>query len=289
MPAQKPRERKASSSNLPKVSVNTYYGNRGGQFSVHDSPFQKKRVVSASNKLLNKIIDILIVIVLVVCLIYSLLLNSKAKVITNDSTYRINAEYTSFVESRIKSIRNKNKITFDKEQLSKDIKKEYPEVVNVNVELPVLGQKSVIRIGVAKPAFFLSSEGSEYLIASNGVALGYKSNYKNPPSLITITDESGFEVAIGKKILSNKDILFLQTLNAELNRNKVSLKNLVLSRSPQEVNLYIADAKYYTKFFMGGDASLQTGQFLAARNAFKAQAPPSVYLDVRVAGKVYYK
>lgn len=289
MPELKPRQRKHSSISDTKVSVNTYYGNRGAQPSGKNSPFQKKQIKRSANRLVSRLIDVLIMIALITLLIYSLVLSSKAKVIVNNSTYHTSAEYSKFVDTVIPSFKNKNKITFDKDQLSKDIAGQYPEVMSVNIELPVFGQTPVVRINVAKPAFYLSSEGSEYLIAANGVALGYKDSYKSPPSLITIKDESGFKVAIGQKILSNNDILFLQTLNAELNRNKVSLKNLVLSRAPEEVNLYVDDAKYYTKFFMGGDATLQTGQFLAARNNFKTQTPPSTYLDVRVAGKVFYK
>jgi len=41
---------------------------------------------------------------------------------------------------------------------------------------------------------------------------------------------------------------------------------------------------------MGGDALVQTGQFLAARKEFDiSKKQPPEYLDVRVSGKIFYK
>jgi hypothetical protein len=78
-------------------------------------------------------------------------------------------------------------------------------------------------------------------------------------------------------------------LAAEIGRKQIPIKDMVLSRSPQEVDLYTNDYGYYTKFYMGGDAVIQAGQYLAARNSFNAVTAPQQYLDVRIAGKVFYK
>jgi hypothetical protein len=289
MPRETQSRRRQPKSNTPKINVNSYYGNRENIGSTSSSPFQKQATKKVRSHILAKIVDLAILLILVACLIYSLIVSPQAKVAVDLPIYHPLSEYASFSMSKLSGLENKNKITFNKERLAKDLIGEFPEIRNVNIELPIFGQKPVIRIYVAKPAFLLRSEGREYLLISNGVALGQKEDYKNLPSLITIDDESGYKITVGQKILSDNDILFLQTLNAQLNRRKVSLKNLVLSKSPQEVNLYTEDAKYYTKFYMGGDASLQAGQYLAAKNAFKSQPPPSTYLDVRVSGKIFYK
>lgn len=289
MPREIQSRRRQPRSNTPKINVNSYYGNRDNIGPANNSPFQKQPTKKVRSHILAKIVDWTILLILVTCLIYSLLVSPKAKVVVDLPIYHPTSEYTSFTMSKLTALENKNKITFNKERLAENLIAQFPEIRNVNIELPIFGQNPVIRIYVAKPAFLLRSEGREYLLVSNGVALGQKEDYKNLPSLITIDDESGYKATIGQKILSDNDILFLQTLNAQLNRSKISLKNLVLSKSPQEVNLYTEDAKYYTKFYMGGDATLQAGQYLAAKNAFKSQPSPSTYLDVRVSGKIFYK
>jgi hypothetical protein len=70
----------------------------------------------------------------------------------------------------------------------------------------------------------------------------------------------------------------------------VSIKSLTLPKSVQELDLHTSDRTYFVKFYLGGDALQQTGQFLAARHQFDiTNSQPAEYLDVRVAGKIFYK
>jgi hypothetical protein len=58
----------------------------------------------------------------------------------------------------------------------------------------------------------------------------------------------------------------------------------------QELDLRASDQSYYVKFYLGGDAMIQTGQYLAARQKFaQTKQQPGEYLDVRVSGKIFYK
>jgi hypothetical protein len=70
----------------------------------------------------------------------------------------------------------------------------------------------------------------------------------------------------------------------------VPISALSLPAVPEEIDLRASDQPYYVKFYMGGSAVLQTGQFLAARQHFKQTGQlPAQYLDARIAGKVFYK
>jgi len=284
---QQPSRRRESAA--PRVSVNSYYSNRATAPAEKSSPFQKAAVKRSATHFINKALDISLIAALLAAVIYTLMIKPQAKVILDDTTYHPAINYTYYINGKLAAFKNRNKITFDQEALIKDLESAFPEVNNANVELPVLGQKPVVRISVGKPAFFLSSAGQEYLISSNGVAVDYKNTYLKLPKLITVKDSSGYPAAKGKQILNTNDVNFLETLSAELNRKQIPVQELSLSKQPQEVDLYTTDYRYYTKFYMGGDAVIQAGQYLAARNKFNPATAPSEYLDVRVPGKIFYK
>jgi len=83
---------------------------------------------------------------------------------------------------------------------------------------------------------------------------------------------------------------FINTVIAQSKRANVPIVSFVLPNTAQEVDLRTSDKPYYVKFYLGGDALIQTGQFLAARHQFDAtNSQPSEYLDVRVAGKIFYR
>ena len=288
MKAKEPVNRRRP-GNVPgsRVDVNTYYNSRST--SASPSPFAKVQPKKVGRKLRVRAVDYLFFTGVAAFLILSLLVSSSSKVILNDTTYHQQKDYQAFINSQLGQLANRNKITFNEQNLKNSIIKAFPEVVKTSVELPILGQKPVITLAVAQPAFFISSAGSDYLLSANGVAVDLKSYYPKLTGLPTIEDQSGFQINKGRHVLSQQDINFLETLVAQLKNQHVPIKDVVLPKAPEEADLYTNDASYYTKFFMGGDSTLQTGQYLAARNNFKSQPAPSQYLDVRVAGKVFYK
>lgn len=288
MSKEAPRSRRSLVKSVPKVSVNSYYSNRSSESPVPASPFNRTKVKKSARRLFSRALDIVLVLVLLVCLGYSLVVKPSSKVILSNTTYHPAINYTYFINSQISSIKDRNKITFDQDGLINSLKTSFPEINTASIELPILGQRPIVRISVGTPAFFLSSGGNNYLISSNGVAVDYKNTYLKLPKLITVTDNSGFSISKGKQVLSSANVAFLQTLAAELSLKQIPIKNLVLSKSPEEIDLYTTDYSYYTKFFMGGDAVLQSGQYLAARNKFNPATGPATYLDVRVAGKIFY-
>jgi hypothetical protein len=277
--------KRATSS--PKVSVNAYYRSRENDSSI--SPFEGRKQKKATKKILIRSLDTVFFVVIVLGIIASLVVNPKSDVVVNDTTYHQKKEYADFINSKLGQFKNRNKITFDEASLDKAVMSAFPEVVSSSIELPIFGQKPVVNLDVAKPAFFIKANSDEYLLSSNGVAVDLRSYYPKLGALPTIDDASGFSITKGKRVLSQQDINFLETIVAEVRYQNVPLQKVVLPQSPEEADLYTTDSGYYTKFYMGGDAQSQVGQYLAARNNFKSNPPPSVYLDVRVNGKVFYK
>jgi hypothetical protein len=269
-----------------RVAVNAYYRARRG---IDNSPFDRSPTTKNIRRIFIRSLDILVIAILLVGLVYIMLVSNHPKVIVNDLTYHSTQDYQSFLTKHFGGLSNSNKITFDQGGLIALLRTSYPEIRNASVELPVFSRQPVFRLEVATPALFLNSQGNSYLINTNGVAVGFKNKYKNLTSLPEIVDQSGFDVKTGKQVLSSHDVEFILAVAKEMKVYNIPVKSLTIPNLAQQLNIYTADAPYYTKFFTGGDPAIQTAQMIAARHQFATAGGPSQYLDVRVSGKVFYK
>jgi len=200
------------------------------------------------------------------------------------------------LEEALKGLKNRNKLTFDKKGLTTELKQQFPEISNVTVELPLFGQVPSIRLSIAKPSLVLKgAEGTigaaeRLIVDAKGTLIGSQQNFPSVKDLPLITDETGFVANIGQPILSLSDVSFILNVLAQAEKAKVPIASLTLPKLAQELDLRTSDRNYFVKLYLGGDALLQAGQFLAARAQFdKQNSQPSQYLDVRVPGKIYFK
>ena len=97
---------------------------------------------------------------------------------------------------------------------------------------------------------------------------------------------------MGQLALSSQTVSFIQSVVYELQHQKVTYSRLVLPAGSQELDVYIEGQPYYVKFNIHDvtTAREQVGSYLAAMHYLKEQgAAPSSYVDVRVAGRAYYR
>jgi hypothetical protein len=269
-------------------TLNTYY--RTNSQDASPSPFKRKHRKSSPRKWLFGLADIILVCLLLAGLIYSLILRPQPKIQANDYSYHSSADYRAGIQPFFKAVKDNNKISFDEAAVVKSIEAKYPEVQNVRVELPFFSPEPTVWLYISKPAFKLSSGAKTYIVDSQGTIVAESKDLPQLTKLVSLNDQSGYPAAIGKPILSSSSVAFINTLSAQAKAAKVPIGQLALPPLALELDLRTQDQPYYVKFFMGGDALTQTGQFLAARQKFsKGQSPPSLYLDVRVNGKVFYK
>ncbi|HEY5550062.1 MAG TPA: hypothetical protein VIK37_02595 [Candidatus Saccharimonadales bacterium] len=259
------------------------------------SPFQRS---SQPNRrgFLSKTLDWLVIIIIAAGLIYSLLLRPDPIMAVSSLAYRSTDTYIQVTVKALADLKNRNKLTFDEAGLEANLKRKFPEISSVSVDLPLFGLKPTIHINVAQPSLILrGAEGTfgaaeQFVIDSKGAVVGLKSSLLSVKELPTVTDETGFRASIGRSVLSQGDVNFILTLVAQANKAKVPVASLSLPRLAQQVDLRTTDRNYFIKFYLGGDALIQSGQFLAARRQFdQSNKQPQQYLDVRVAGKIYYK
>lgn len=275
---------KASAATRPPLT--NYY--RGQPKAA--SPFQKKAPAKAWHGLVARAVDMLLIIVLLFCLVYSLILKPNPKVITSNNSYRPTSVYQTAAAKAMTPIKDHSKITFDEPSVAQALKSQFPEIDNINVELPLFGQRPVFRLSIAQPEFLFANRGHLYLIADSGVVVSDNPDLPAASKLPVVDDQSSFAAKLGQPVLSASQVGFISQVVKQCQRAKVPIKSLVLPAQGQELDLRTKDENYFVKFYLGGDPLTQAGQFLAARSQFsRYHAGPSHYLDVRVAGKIYYE
>jgi hypothetical protein len=281
----RPRRRAVKGSNR---IASTYY--RGGGRPPADSPFKVAEETKASGGHWLRTADIILILILLFGLGWSLILQPHARVVASDTSYHSVINYQDSANHYLQGLRDKTKITFDQNKLAAGLKRDYPEIDAVSVELPIFSAKPTIRLAIAVPSFFLQAAAHQYLIDANGRVVALKSQYPAIKNLPLVIDQSGYMVEPGQLVLGRPSVDFIKTVVAQVEANHLKIKSLTLPATPEELDLRTQDQPYFVKFYLGGDANLQAGQFLAARANFaKKHTQPSSYLDVRVSGKVFYE
>ena len=271
-----------------RAPLRAYY--RSSEQSGTGSPFKKKQSGRKYRRVIFGVADILVIILLLTGLIYSLLLRPQPRVSATSLLYHSQAVYNSHIDTVFGGIKNSNKITFDEHAVAAAIQKQFPEVQSVHIELPFFSQQPKVRLSVSPPAFKLLSGSSLYIVDSQGLAVASAAELPKLTNLVVLNDQSGYKAVLGQQVLSSQAVDFIKTLIAQTKHNKIPISSLTLPALAQELDLRTADQPYYVKFYLGGDADIQAGQFAAARQKLsQAHQTPGQYLDVRVPGKIFYK
>jgi len=281
------RRNRSSQPSQTKAPLTRYYQ---GSKSPPRSPFVKKQPAVKSKSWFSKSLNVVLIIILVGCLIYSLILKPEPKIVATSLAYRPLGDYASAAETQLKSPKNRTKLTIDEQAITSKLKSEFPEIQAASVGLPIFGQKPVINLNIAPPSFILNSGGQRYIVDNAGVAVALAASLPDLKNLPVIDDQSGFSAQVGHQALSSSSVAFINQLVAQAKLSKVPISGITLPPLAQELDIRTSDKAYYTKFYLGGDPSIQIGQFLAARHQFSStHQDPAEYLDVRVSGKLYYK
>lgn len=275
----------AGPGRLPRAS---YYQ---GKAEPSRSPFAKKTSSAKSQSdFLSKAIDVSVIGAVTFCLVYSLIVRAEPKLTVDSQAYNPASAYQATARAAMGGLINRNKITFNEQAVAESLQKEYPEISNVSVGLPLVAQNPAVQLNIAAPAFLFNSGGAVYIVSEDGVAVGPASRFPSIKNLPEVVDQSGFKLMPGTRILGSDNVSFIAQVVAQAKKAKVPLASLTLPPRAQELDLRTSDRPYYVKFYLGGDPLTQTGQFLAARKQFdEKKEQPADYLDVRVVGKIFYR
>jgi cell division septal protein FtsQ len=276
------------SKTYKRAPLTSYY--RSNNEPGKASPFKKRQPKTNRRKLLFGALDIILIILLVFGLVYSLMLKAQPKISATDLSYHPLSVYTSQITPFFNSISDHNKITFNEGAVAASIQKQFPEVQTVRVELPFFSETPIVWLTISPPVFNLQSGGRSFIVDSQGIVVAKTTDLPKLKNLVNLTDQSGYPAVLGKQVLSSSSVDFINTVIKQAQHAKVPISTLSLPPLAQELDLRTSDAPYYVKFYLGGDALTQSGQFLASRQKFnQTHQAPSEYLDVRVSGKIFYK
>jgi len=282
------RRRPSQPTQTNRAPRTSYY--RGGALEGKTSPFEKKRESVHRHQRLAAFIDIVIILVVLFCLGYSLMVQPTPRIMINSLAYHPTSVYQAAARQDLSGLRNRNKISFNEQGVIESLQKQFPEISTASVELPIFGQKPTLRLTIAPPAFVLNSNGSSYVINTDGVAAIGASKLSGSQKLLVVVDQSGFKTTVGSRVLSADNVSFITQIIAQCKHTNVPISSMSLPALAGELDLHTVDKPYYVKFYLDGNAMLETGQFLAARHQFAAShQDPAQYLDVRVSGKIFYK
>lgn len=237
---------------------------------------------------------------LIICVLNVLHLSSRPSVITlSSSSSSAFLRPTSVYEEAAQklfagSIWNANKVTVNTSAIQTQLKRDFPELADVSITLPLMGHRPVVYIAPTTPSLLLKTRTNQFVLDSKGRALLSAAQVKNSDvlKLPLVDDQSDLPIKTGSIALPSSSVSFIQTVVNELQAKNISIDSLTLpATGAYELDVTPGGAGYFVKFNMHTNSALQqTGTFLAVQQRLNAQGiKPGSYIDVRLDGRAYYK
>lgn len=234
---------------------------------------------------------------ILVAVAYATTLQTKPSVVLTSqpgTVYRDTKVYQDTASSLWKqSFTNRFKFLISTKKIAKSLQDQYGELADVQIELPLLGRRPVVRLTPDSPILELITSNGAFYINANGKVLARTTevNKNQVPTLGLVHDEAGSSVSANNVVLPSTETAFLAQLFSQLQANNVTVQSITLPhQGANEADVRIADQSYYIKFLVTNDVRQAVGTYLAAKAKLdKDGVTPSEYLDIRVEEKVFYK
>jgi len=190
---------------------------------------------------------------------------------------------------------NRNKLTVDADRIAARLEKQFPELQQVSVSMPLIGATPNVYVKPAQPAMVLASSTGAYIVDQDGRALAEVNAGTNLENLKvpSVTDQSGLGVKVGQQVLPRSAAAFISTVGEQLTSHGVTIQSMTLPAAAGELDVYVSGKPYFVKFNLeqGSEdtAMVQVGTFLATLKKLQGGKQPGAYVDVRLEGRAYYK
>ncbi len=235
-------------------------------------------------------------------MVYQLQLSTNPKVVSlaasSDAPFLQDAQVYQQAGKRLfnASAANRNKLTVNATDIAARLERQFPELQEVVVLLPIIGSTPVLLVRPAQPALVLAATNGTYVVDENGRALAEATAGTNLSRLKipTVTDQSSLEVRLGQQVLPRSATAFISSVTKQLSAQTFKVQSMTLPAAAGELDVYVTDMPYFIKFNLqqGGAeaAAKQAGRFVAViKQMEKEGSRPSQYVDVRLDGRAYYK
>lgn len=214
--------------------------------------------------------------------------------VQNKTLLRNTLDYESAANKWLQgSVWNRNKITADINGLQDYMRRQFPELTDVRVTMPIVAHRPLVYLQPAEPALILLGRNGAFLIDTNGKALLTAATPEelDQPALPLVHDQSGLHLTKNQTILPTHQVSFIRTVVAQLSLKQLTIAALTLPAGASELDVQLKDQPYIIKFNLQTKTPReQVGTYLATLAYLQKQnQTASKYVDVRLAGRAYYQ
>lgn len=249
----------------------------------YDSSFSKK---------IHRAINIFILMLIVSGALYLSVLYPDGQIkVAGDEVYpRDKVAYEQEINRELKSsVFNRSKFTFNEAKITANIKQKFPEIGTVDIGVPLMRHRPVIEVSLAKPSAKLVTKDSTYILDQEGRALfdqKYAAASLDVNNLLSINDDSGHEIVLGKPALTELQLGFIREVIGQTSAKGYKPASFMLSEGGTAVDTRFDGLDYYVKFSFFADARQSSGAFLAIKDQ---DISASEYIDLRIPDKAFIK
>ncbi len=265
--------------------------------SAPDKPVSPRKPASNRTK---RVLFIAGVVLLVALVLNGLVLSRNPLVVPlaesggRQALLRSQSTYQQAAQAILSSsLANTTKLTVNTAQVAKEMKRQFPELEQVSLALPLFGRQPVVYIQPAKPVLlFRATNGSIFVLDKQGRAVMDAALLHRPDKLglPVIEDRSGLPVTAGSTALPSGNVAFITGVVGQLTAKKLKITSLTLPAGTSELDVRLEGVRYYVKFNLRGDARVEAGAFLAVKKHLeRTHKTPQSYIDVRVDNRAYYR
>lgn len=304
-PEQTRRQRAQTDDSLRKSTSFSYHARRSdqelnvGRQEQRESSAQLKNKSRFGNFWLNRFGAVILLVTLVISAVNILSLSNNVKVLplTSDAKTPLLHSQETYEAAAQKimagSILNRNKLTVDSAKLSRDMRKQFPELATASVTVPLLAHRPIVYIQIERPVLILAASNGSYILSNSGRALvaSTKSQPLDSLNLPQVGDQSGLGVTVGQQVLSSQNIRFIEFVSKELAAKNLPVAAMTLPAAASQLDVQLTGKPYSVKFnLQSNTARQQVGTLLATTGQLdKQNVIPGKYIDVRVDGRAYYQ
>lgn len=306
---QEPIGRRRPAPTQPQAGQNrtfSYYASRSSSETnigrlVTQQEAPKRRRSQRARAFAHHLPFIIVTVALVFGALSQLDLSGKPKIVVVSSAsseggklfLRPQADYEDAAAKLFsKTFSNHNKLTVDASGIAAAFQKQFPELNDVSVTLPMLGRRPTVNIQPSTPTMILAASNGKFVLDDNGRAMlnATHTTAIDALHLPTVTDQSGVPVHPGQIVLPSNESTFVQTILTQLRAQHISTGQIVLPAAASEVDVHIASQPYFIKFNVQNAALPQAGSAVATMRHLTARGvTPRQYIDVRIDDRAYYK
>jgi hypothetical protein len=265
-----------------KFNPNTYSSRRS----------EREPTRRARSKRTRTLLKTIIILPLGVLLLLGIWLNIRVQEIIVSG--QGSAEYESVVAQYLsRNPFTDLKFTISSEKVVSELTKAHPEIAQVKVSVPILGNEINVEIVERNAQLVLyASDDEQYVVDEEGVA--YKPYIAGAEEPIILYDKTDIEYELGLQALPSAEVAFIREIDKSLKSDAFYGEKVRLSYelTDQTRTLFanIESSGYKVKFQLDREAGTQLTDLKEVLAYFnKKSIKPSSYVDVRVSDKAFYK